>query len=137
MNTWSCPRCGKAAFADQNFCRACGTPREGRRQEPITSQVPLIRTGSESDPAPTTESVEPPARPPRKRPISLALLMLIAAIFLVLGGVAAVVFGNIRDDAEDNPSPTSVAAPSVVTASTTSAAPTTTAQHTPPTSTTS
>jgi len=132
MNTWSCARCGKAAFADQNFCRACGTPREGRRLEPITSQVPVIRTEIKSDPAPTTEGAEPPARPPRKRPISLALLTVIAVIFLVLGGVAAVVFGHIREGSDDSPSPTSVATPSVVTAPTTSHTPTTAAQHTPP-----
>jgi len=147
MNTWSCARCGTAAFADQNFCRACGMPREGRRQVPITSQVPIIRTAIEPDPlAPEDRrAIDDPrtsanqsdevtrtggaGRRPRKRPISLLLLVVIAVAFLVLGGVAAVVFGNIRDDTNDEPSPTT-AVPTVTTAPSTTRAPTTTAEPT-------
>ena len=148
MNTWSCARCGKAAFADQNFCRSCGMPRQGRRPAPITSQVPIIRTGlkpeavdaaddsgiddprtSASQAAIDGAGPDPNGRPPRKRPISLALLVAIAMIFLVLGGVGAVVFGNIRDDGKDQPSPTT-AMPTVTATLRTSVTPSTTAQPT-------
>ena len=148
MNTWSCARCGKAAFADQNFCRSCGMPREGRRPAPITSQVPIIRTGLKPDavhadadsgiddprtsaPQATVNGAGPEqtVRPPRKRPISLALLAAIAVIFLVVGGVAAIVFGNVRDDSEDEQSPTT-AVPTVTATLRTSVTPTTSAQPT-------
>jgi len=148
MNTWSCARCGKAAFADQNFCRSCGMPREGRRAAPITSQVPIIRTGLKPDAsyAAAESGIDDPrtsapqatvhgagrdqtARPPKKRPISLALLVAIAVIFLVLGGVGAVVFGNLRDDGKDQPSPTT-AVPTVTATLRTSVTPSTTAQPT-------
>jgi len=151
MNTWSCARCGTAAFADQNFCRACGMPREGRRSVPITSQVPIIRTGVKAD---TSAAEEPDAiddprtsasqlgtrrsQGVRKRPISLAMLAAIAAIFLVLGGVGAVIFGHVSDDSTNDPVQTPPATTSVPThtshrPSTTSAAPTTTKASAPTT----
>jgi cytoskeletal protein RodZ len=143
MNTWSCARCGRAAFADQNFCRACGTPRESARPAPITAQVPILRPDAKpeleavddrstiDDPRTSAQQTggiaEPGAagRPARKRPISLVVLAAIAVAFLMLGGFVAVVFGNIRDDSNQEPSPTSVG-PTVTVAPTTTRAPATT-----------
>jgi cytoskeletal protein RodZ len=123
-------------------------PREGRRPAPITSQVPIIRTGEKPDPAALHErrAIDDPrtsaqqtlavdaklgtaAPSPRKRPVSLSILATIAVIFLVLGGVAAVVFGNILDDPSDEPTQTT-SAPTANTTQTSSSASTTAAQPT-------
>jgi cytoskeletal protein RodZ len=99
---------------------AVGAEADSGIDDPRTSAPQAIVDGGRPDQT---------GRPPRKRPISLAMLVAIALIFLVLGGVAAVVFGNIRDDSKDEPSPTT-AAPTVTATLRTSVTPTTSAQPT-------
>lgn len=82
VNAWSCPNCGTAGFAEQNFCRRCGAPRPTKRPAPITEQVPVIRRQ---------------ARPPvAGRPLSRVRIALIALLFVVVGGLGALIVDDIR-----------------------------------------
>lgn len=89
VNAWSCPNCGTAGFAEQNFCRRCGAPRPTKRPAPITEQVPAIRTDGQG--RATT------------KPLSRVRLALVALLFVVLGGLAALILDDIRGAVPTNP----------------------------------
>lgn len=104
MNTWSCAKCGTLAAGDQNFCKACGTPRGPRRPAPITEPVPVIRRDTR-EPAGVT-------------PMSRARLALIALLFVVVGGLCAVILNDLRGAEPANPdvpSSSSTLSPSTTT----------------------
>lgn len=100
VSTWSCERCGTAAFAEQNFCRRCGTPRPQRTPAPVTAQIPAIVAGR-----------EPPSDPLPKRSMSGLGLVLVALLFLIFGAFAALLMNDVRNDEPNSPSPTTVTTP--------------------------
>ena len=89
VNAWNCSSCGTAGFAEQNFCRRCGAPRPAKRPAPITAQVPVIRR----------EAKDPDTR----KPLSRVRIALIAALFLVIGGLGALIVDDLRGAEPVNP----------------------------------
>lgn len=72
--TWTCPRCGANASTGQRFCRQCGDPLD---------DIEAIRSGT------------------RLRPLSRLLIALIIVIFLAIGGLAAALLDDIRNQPPD------------------------------------
>ena len=100
VSTWSCARCGTAAFAEQNFCRRCGTPRPARTSAPVTAQIPAIDVNA-----------EPPVGAPQKRSMSRLGLLFVALLFLVFGAFAALLVNDISADEPKTPTPTTSTTP--------------------------
>ena len=94
-NSWVCPGCGAFTFGEQAICGRCGLQR-------------LERTFANEA---STESAPPesPVVADRRSPIPRSLLVGIALLFLLLGGLAALVAKDVRSDSHRPPSPPPVA----------------------------
>ena len=91
--TWKCPRCATVASAGQRFCRQCGHEHEFPTGQPAEQ--------------PSTETNSPATHP--IRPVSRALIAAIVVVFLVLGGMLALIINDLRGDPSGQPEPGSVA----------------------------
>lgn len=90
-----CPGCGAFAFGEQAFCGRCGLQRLER----------TFANEASTEPAPP----ESPVVADRRSPIPRSLLVGIAPLFLLLGGLAALVAKDVRSDSHRPPSPPPVA----------------------------
>ena len=117
--TSACPRCGTATSEGQRFCRRCGTQLHQMQWPETDSSAPT----TERAPEVTAEPLVIDAADLDARPMSRAVLALIALIFLVIGGVLALIVARADDWSPRPPTSSSSSQSSHTSGSSTTALP--------------